>query len=165
LLIERGEPTAGLLALRAALAVYRKSGWAMRSPGFLGALAMGLSHTAQVTAALTIVDEALAEGERIGERWCVAELLRIEGELILQSGGADAEGRASETFLRAIEYAKTQGSLFWELRASLALARLRHRQGLQDVARTILKPVYARFTEGFATTDLVAARALLSGEP
>jgi predicted ATPase/DNA-binding winged helix-turn-helix (wHTH) protein len=164
LLIERGEPFAGLQALRAALGVYRESGWAMRSSGFLAALAAGLAHTGQVSGALAIADEALAQGERNGEQWCLAELLRIDGELILQSGGADAESRAAEIFVRAVEYAKAQGSLFWELRASLALARLRRRQGQHERARSILEPVYARFTEGFASTDLVAARALLAGE-
>lgn len=164
LLIERGEASTGLRVLRAALAAYRESGWAMRSPGFLGALATGLANTGQVSGALAIINQALAQGERNGEQWCLAELLRIKGELILQSGGAGAEGRAAETFLLAVEYAKTQGSLFWELRASLALARLRHGQGLRDLARGVLEPVYARFTEGFATADLAAARALLSDE-
>jgi hypothetical protein len=37
-------------------------------------------------------------------------------------------------------------------------------QGLRDLARGVLEPVYARFTEGFATADLAAARALLSDE-
>ncbi len=125
---------------------------------------MGMSHVGQLAEALAIIDEALAQGERIGEQWCVAELLRIKGELILQSGGVEAEDRAAENFLLAVEYAKAQGSLFWELRASLSLARLRHRQGLPNVARRVLEPVYARFTEGFAAPDLRAAGALLSAE-
>ncbi len=52
--------------------------------------------------------------------------------------------------------------LFWELRVALSLARVRMAQGRQDEARQILAPVYGRFTEGFATKDLRAAKALLA---
>jgi predicted ATPase len=38
-------------------------------------------------------------------------------------------------------------------------------QGHGDKARQLLEPVYLRFTEGFATADLQAARTLLEGLP
>jgi len=41
------------------------------------------------------------------------------------------------------------------------LARLRQGQGKRDASRALLAPLYARFTEGFATRDLQAAKALL----
>ena len=43
----------------------------------------------------------------------------------------------------------------------MSLARLRHRQRKTSEARKLLTTVYERFTEGFDTTDLVAAKALL----
>ena len=45
--------------------------------------------------------------------------------------------------------------------AATSLARLWQRQGKRDAARTLLAPVYAWFTEGFDTRDLVEAKALL----
>jgi hypothetical protein len=36
-----------------------------------------------------------------------------------------------------------------------------HQQGRAARARDLLAPIYARFTEGFATADLEAAKALL----
>jgi predicted ATPase len=36
-----------------------------------------------------------------------------------------------------------------------------HRQGASDRARKLLAPVYDRFTEGFASADLIEAKALL----
>ena len=42
-----------------------------------------------------------------------------------------------------------------------SLARLWHRQGKFPEARALLSPVYAWFTEGFDTRDLVEAKALL----
>lgn len=49
----------------------------------------------------------------------------------------------------------------WELRAAMRLARLWQRQGRCEETRGDLAPVYATYTEGFATPDLVYAKALL----
>ena len=43
----------------------------------------------------------------------------------------------------------------------MSLAGLWQRQRKTSQARALLTPVYRRFTEGFDTTDLVAAKALL----
>jgi len=43
----------------------------------------------------------------------------------------------------------------------MSLARLHHRQGSAPEAPKVLAPIYRRFTEGFKTVDLVAAKALL----
>ena len=43
----------------------------------------------------------------------------------------------------------------------MSLARLWHRQRKTSEARKLLAAVYERFTEGFDTTDLVEAKALL----
>jgi predicted ATPase len=47
------------------------------------------------------------------------------------------------------------------LRAATSLARLRRDQGKRAEARDLLAPVYAWFTEGFDTRDLIEAKALL----
>jgi predicted ATPase len=47
------------------------------------------------------------------------------------------------------------------LRAATSLARLRRDQGRHTEARDLLAPVYGWFTEGFDTSDLKAAKALL----
>jgi predicted ATPase len=48
-----------------------------------------------------------------------------------------------------------------ELRCATGLARQWHERGRNRPARELLAPVYRRFTEGFDTADLRAARALL----
>jgi predicted ATPase len=48
-----------------------------------------------------------------------------------------------------------------ELRAATSLARLWCDQNWRADALALLEPVYNRFTEGFDTTDLEAAKALL----
>ena len=62
----------------------------------------------------------------------------------------------------AIETARRQGSTAWELRATTSLGLLWQQQGRKIEAREALAAVYGKYTEGFATPDLVEARALLS---
>ena len=57
--------------------------------------------------------------------------------------------------------AREQGALFWELRVALSLARLLHSQGRSADAMGILQPIYNRFTQGFGTADLRAAKRLI----
>jgi predicted ATPase len=61
--------------------------------------------------------------------------------------------------------AREQGALFWELRVALSVARLRVSQGRHHEARAPLASVYGRFTEGFATADMQAARTMLEELP
>ncbi|MNG26448.1 hypothetical protein D3C84_1114450 [compost metagenome] len=63
--------------------------------------------------------------------------------------------------LKALNVAKTQGALAWELRSATSLARLWQRQRRYQQAHQLLAPIYQRFTEGHATPDLTAVRRLL----
>jgi predicted ATPase len=93
----------------------------------------------------------------------MAELLRIKGELILSEGGPDAAEAAEDHFGQALDWARRQGALAWELRAATSLARLWRDQNRTKAVREILAAVYDRFTEGFETADLKAAKLLLDG--
>src|SRR5439155_13332938 len=97
-----------------------------------------------------------------GEGWCVAELRRTKGELLLLDGTKDA-ARSAEAHLRAsIGTAQAQGALSWELRAATSLARLLRDQGRPADAIACLQPIYDRLTEGFDTADLITAKQLLN---
>ena len=76
-------------------------------------------------------------------------------------GGADAAAAAEGHFLRALDYARPQGAMSWELRAAVGLARLWRDQHRAGEARETLRSVYRRFNEGFGTADLRAAKSLL----
>jgi predicted ATPase len=97
-----------------------------------------------------------------GHGWYAPELLRIKGEVLLQQAGNQSTLAAEDCFGQAGQLAREQGALFWELRVALSVARLRVSQGRRHEARASLGSVYDRFTEGFATADLQAARALLN---
>jgi predicted ATPase len=111
---------------------------------------------------LSIIDETLVRSERYEERWCVAELLRIKGELILREGAPQAATAAEQHFLQSLDWARRQGALSWELRTSTSLASLQQDQGRIAEARNLLQSVYARFSEGFETADLKTAKACLN---
>ncbi len=57
--------------------------------------------------------------------------------------------------------ARFQQAKLLELRAAMSLSRWWQKQGKREEARELLAPIYDWFTEGFDTTDLKAAKALL----
>jgi predicted ATPase len=87
------------------------------------------------------------------------EVHRLKGELLQHDHGAAEE--AASCFRQAIDAARGQQSKPLELRAATSLARLWRDQGKIAEARDLLAPVYGWFTEGFETSDLKGAEALL----
>jgi predicted ATPase/DNA-binding winged helix-turn-helix (wHTH) protein len=105
--------------------------------------------------------QAMARIENGRETWCTAEVLRAVACGKLRQDGPDAAGAAESILLSSLNIAHRQGALSWELRSAMSLARLRRDQHRRAEARDLLAPVYGRFSEGFATADVVAARHLL----
>ena len=62
---------------------------------------------------------------------------------------------------QALEVAHRQQAKALELRVALSLSRVWPCQGKREDARQLLAGVYHWFTEGFDTTDLQEAKALL----
>jgi predicted ATPase len=161
LLIRNGDFDTGLRLLRTSLEQSPEATYQPYFTWFLGELAEGLGQAGQIAEGLEAIDEALARSERNEDRWCVAELLRIKGELLLLQGGSGAAAAAEDHYQQALDWARRQGALSWELPAATSLARLLRNQDHSADATAVLEPVYDRFTEGFDTADLKAAKALL----
>jgi predicted ATPase len=144
--------------IRQHLAAVRETGSAVWEPYFLGLLADLYAQDGQVEAGLATLDEALA-AQATGQRLVEADLYRLRGCLLLQTGTPQAE---AETWLRrALHVARRQEAKSLELRAAMSLSRLRQQQGKRKEAHDLLAEVYAWFTEGFDTADLQEAKALL----
>lgn len=161
LLIARGEFENGVTVLRNALETCDRTDWTGWYPEFLSALAEGLGSLGQLAEALAAVERAEAVAERGGECWYLPEVLRIKGELLIQDNGDGRVPAAQACFDRAMDVARQQSALSWELRAAVSLARLWVPHGREAEAKEVLAPVFARFTQGFDTADLRAARTLL----
>lgn len=159
--VKRGEVIIGTQLLRAALDELRGARFAARYTQFLGALAEGLGPAGQIAEGLVAIDEALVRSERNEERWCIAELLRVKGELVLLEDAPNAAEAAEGHFRQGLDWARKQGALSWELRCATSVAQLWQEQGQTNDARELLAAIYGRFTEGFETADLKTAEALL----
>ena len=123
----------------------------------------GLIREIMLTLDAGLIDEALVLRAETGMAgWCTAEIMRARAGTLLAVNDSDEAAREVEALLiRALNVASNQGALAWELRSATALAQLWLRLGRPLQAQELLAPVYARFTEGFATPDLQKARRLL----
>jgi predicted ATPase len=159
LAIKRGDVLTGSRLLRAGIDEFVDSRPTLQISVLLMTEALG--HAGQVSEGLAELNEAIERPEQTKEWWLIAELLRVKGELLLLQGTQGAATEAEAHFRQALAWARRQGALCLELRAAMSLARLLRDQGRPADAMALLGPVYDRFTEGFDTADLKAAKALL----
>jgi predicted ATPase len=156
--VKNGDQLEGVSLLRNGLAAYQATEAELYVPFHIALLAGACEMAAQIEEASTLLDDALQIVDRTGERWYAAELNRRKGQLLLAQGHTEA---AEELYCKALSIAREQEARMWELRAAASLARLRRDHGRHAEARDLLAPVYGWFTEGFDTSDLKEAKALL----
>lgn len=160
-LVVRGKIEAGIEQAQTALETLKSRPQArFHLPIRIGIVGMAKAAAGDNEGALQLYATALEAVSITGERWYEPELLRLKAEMLLGRPKADEE-EAEECLKAAIDVAQQQEARFWELRAAVALSQLRLRQGRRREGRDCLAPVYAGFTEGFATRDLKQAKALL----
>lgn len=177
-LVGQGSGEEGIMQIRQGLAVHRATGAEVGRSRWLALLVEAYEKVGQAEEGLAVVAEALSTMDKTGERFYVAELYRLKGELTLQRQSKVTSRRskvsspkllapsiqeveAESYFLKAIEVSQKQQAKSLELRATMSLARLWQQQGKRHEAREKLAAVYNWFTEGFDTKDLQEAKALL----
>ncbi len=103
LLIKRDQLDVGVPMLSAAVDELRTARFVQYYTACLAALAEGLVCAGQAERGLVVVDEALARSDTAEERWILAELLRLKGELVLlaRSAGRRCGGRRSTSSSRS----------------------------------------------------------------
>ncbi len=141
-------------------ATHGRSGLAVNATYYLGLLALAAEAAGLPAEARGYLDAAIDAAQRCGERWYEPELHRLKGDWLLRhlpEAAADAEA----SFRQAIHQARRHKTLFWELRASIGLAR--HYMAMNETgrARDLLLQVMDRFDNGMDFPDLREARALL----
>ncbi len=145
--------------LVAGLALVAETGNQGGAPVLFALLSEAYLTASQLTEARGAAAAGLAIAAQTGQGLFDSELNRLQGEIILASGGSIAEAEAH--FHRALDFARAQGAKSFELSTATTLARLWRDQGKPSEARDLLAPIYAWFTEGFDTADLKDAKALL----
>jgi adenylate cyclase len=168
-LMQEGHVHEAITQIHQGLGVLQVTGTEMALTYLMTMLAEAYGKNGQHAAGLSVLDKALTLVNAHGERFWEAEIYRLKGELLLQSGGAGRELRgftpltkaAEACFRQALDVARRQQARTLELRAAMSLGRLWQSQERCDAARQLLADIYGWFTEGFDTADLQDARALL----
>ncbi|WP_128927072.1 ATP-binding protein [Bradyrhizobium guangxiense] len=156
-MIARGEATGGVELLRSALPRLHADRYELYASAFAADLAQGLVALGRLPEAGDILHETIARLEQEGGAFDMPELLRVRGELAAHRGDLEA---AEASLVASAGLAERQGALSWRLRTEMSLVRLRKRQGVPNPLGE-LASTYARFSEGFETADLRAARLML----
>jgi predicted ATPase len=161
---QHGQVEAGLAQMQPWIEHWRTTGAKRPLPYLLSLLGEAYATHGQMQEALAILAAALSEVETYGECWWEAELHRLKGELLLAHPPRQ-EAEAETCLLRALDIASHQGAKSLELRAAISLCHLWRARAQHDRARALLAPLYAWFTEGLETVDLIEAKALLDALP
>ena len=156
-----GEVESAVHQITSALAAYRSMGATLLTATVLSYLAKAHASLGQFEDAWRCIGDAMRTLETTKERWCEADILRIAAEIELQAPQRDAR-KAEAYFHDALEVARRQQAKSWELRIVTSQARFWRDLGRRAEARDLLAPVYGWVTEGFDTSDLKEAKALLS---
>lgn len=127
----------------------------------LCATSLALGENGRISDGLALVRPAIARAQVNGDATSLVELRRTNAMLLLMQGGPEAEKRMEEQLISELKSACNQHFLGWELRCAISLSALWKRQGKLEPSNPLLKTVFEKFTEGFATADLIAAAGLL----
>jgi predicted ATPase len=159
----RGDSAAGIAEIRGSLEAQLAAGALIARPQFCAILADACLHAGDINGALEAIAEGLECSARTADRYWDSELHRLRGEALVLGDASDAEVDAC--FERAIADTRAREAKSLELRAATNAARVWQARGDGARGRRVLQPVHDWFTEGFATRDLLAARALLASLP
>src|ERR1700733_7693337 len=156
------EPTEeNVAALRGAIAANNRSGGYFSDSLFKSYLAEALLMRGEMADAEAALQDAFAFVERSGERFWLADLCRVDGQIALRRPETD-RARAEACFLKAIEIAHGQEARMLELRAATDLSRLWREAGAPNDPRALLEPILVVIEGGETTRDVRNARALLA---
>ncbi len=158
-----GDGRGGRAELDAGLGALAGQGTQLFLSAWLALRADAERSDGDLPAALASVDEGLACAERNDERFWEAELHRLRGEITVEQGGAKAPVEAEQSFSRALQIARTRGTLGFELRATRVCAAWVSARGEVARARAMLDGVLEKMTEGRDGPDARAAAALRAG--
>ena len=150
----------GMELLRESLEKLRALRYEILVTDFVAELAVSLAKQNARAEALALVDGSIATQVRANRPLHLPALYLAKG-LVFASGDV-AEVRSAEAcFEQAMTQARQQAALSFELRAGLELARAWIWRGEFTRAHDLIRPVYGRFSEGFATPDLKLAKEML----
>jgi non-specific serine/threonine protein kinase len=160
LVARRGDAGSGIELLRSGLARMRETKFLYHYAFFVAELAEVLGAAGRIDDGLSEIDTALRSALETRYLWFVPEILRIKGELLILGGSGDRPA-IEGLFRQSLERARRQQAHYWEICTATSLAAFMHGQGRVEEARELVAPVYERVTEGFSSSQVRRAKALL----
>ena len=160
LAIARGDLQEGIALLRNALTTLQAERHNVATAEFACALSDALVQCGHFEQATAAIDSMFSIVEPDIETFEMPELLRARGEIWLAQAKPDRIA-AEQALKRSVELARLQGALALELRSATVLARHWLAVSRKKEAKEMLGKIFDKFTEGFDTTDLKAARRVL----
>jgi predicted ATPase len=162
---ELGRSEEGLTEIREGIAMYQ----GMRTPPVFWPLLLYIragacARSGSPAEGLPLIDEAIDIAGTGSGLTLLPEFYLRKGDLLLALPGANGDG-PEPWFQRALDVARELDARMLQLRAALGLCRLQRKRGDAEEASGLLSPIYATFTEGFTTRDLIEAEDLLESLP
>ncbi len=159
-LLLQGKPAAALEQAQHGLTAFLATGAALSLAHYFSYVAEARWKLGQLGDALREIDAALAASATHHNDFFLAELHRLNGEILLAQT-PDNHAAAEAGLQESLAVAVKQHAKSWELRTCMSLGKLWQQQGRQTEARELLASVLSWFSEGLATPDLVDAKKLL----
>jgi tetratricopeptide (TPR) repeat protein len=160
-LIRLGRTVDGMRLLRDGVEKLRNQRYELINSDFVSELAVRLAKQGALAEGLALLDESIAIQVRAKTALHLPALFLAKG-LAFASGDAPDLQPAEEYFEKAVALARQQSTLSLELRAGLELARIWMGRSETKRAHDLIGPIYNRFSEGFATPDLILAKEMLN---
>jgi predicted ATPase/DNA-binding winged helix-turn-helix (wHTH) protein len=161
LAIYSGDARAGVQYLEDCLEQLEGMRYSMLSTGFRLIQVEGLIADGLPDGALALVGESIRRIETNGDLVHMPEALRVKAAALFRLPHPRAD-EAERCLIESLDWSRRQRARSWELRAASDLAALWASQQQPDRARAVLAPIFESFSEGFDTTDLMAAAGLMA---
>ncbi len=164
LAVGRGELDVGLRLFRD---IFVRTRRAADHPRFATLRAMfieTLARKGEFDEANATADEAIDMVERASQLRALPHLLRVKAEVVFRQRGEAGLAETEALLGRSLELARRGNYLSFQLRTATSLATLPLPAPRRRRALALLSDLYGRFTDGFDTIDLTAARALLKSD-
>jgi predicted ATPase len=159
--VAQGRAEKGIELLQAGLADWQATGARLWLPLFYALEAEALSKLDRHDAALARINKAMEVLEETGERWALAEVLRLKSVLLRHSGRGTI-GDSERLLSESLKIARSQQARSWELRTSCDLALLWHEQGREHEAVSLLRDICQHWPVGSSNLDVQRANSLLA---
>jgi predicted ATPase/class 3 adenylate cyclase len=155
----------GLTAIRDGIALYQ----GLRTPPVFWPLILFVQAEAcarcrRPSEGLGLIEEAIEIADTGSGLTLLPEFYSLKGDLLRLLPAADGPGPGS-WFQQAFDVARDLDARMIQLRAAIGLCRSQQEPGDAPHAGELLSAVYATFTEGFTTRDLIDAADLLESLP